>query len=364
MNIITLVMRYGARVAIIAYLITTNWRFLEFNTYFNEPFFWKLYKGTCVVVAFYLLLIELLHFYMILDKVRKTRHQTSAKRKFKFFYTALVIVAVANLVILEVLFAIDGKSMLSAKYFQSGFIFFLLVFSAYELWICYKPRTTVGFWMMEDWVMDVVEGIEEKAKPVFMENTEDFENDRYVVEPNLAYVVVDSESEGDLQNAASTEFIVEVESLTNTEASMNNEKIQRYIEEITILLMDILLIISHREGVYIYLRSGRCIYTESKLYIVFNEVNLDWFSEYHKGARVNLAHLVSADCKEGLLHVNEEDYKLLKEVWSKSDFELNHLLAISPVYIDRIKQQIENREQLNKAVLSQSIQLKSVIELN
>ncbi|MFD2556020.1 hypothetical protein [Sphingobacterium tabacisoli] len=335
MDALVFALKYVVRIFIIAYLLTTNWRFLHIKDYLNAPKFWPLYWATCVAVLIYMGIIEMLYCVLVLNHSRRTGGTPRLKRKIVFFVMGITIVTAINLTFLHFIFSTARHSFISAGYWESGFVFFLLLFIAYEVWIWYRPRTTLGFWVMERWVAKVVQGIEQKASPSSVICTEE-----------VALVDTDIALSDEIQ----------------TEIFTKKGFAQIFIGEVSILLMDILLIISQRDGVSIYVRSGRCFFIEAKLAQLFNEGQLAWFTEYRKGARVGLAHLVSAVDEDGLLGLDKHSLKVFREVWEKSALELDSLLTVSPVYIDRIEQQIENKEQLGKAVLSQSIQLKSVIE--
>lgn len=335
MNALAFVLKYVVRIFIIAYLVTTNWRFLDFMDYLNAPKFWPLYWATCVVVGIYMVIIEAVYCVLVLNHSKRIGGIPKGKRKIAFFLTGITIVTAINLIFLYFVLSTAEHSFISARYWRSGFVFFLLLFMAYEAWVWYNPRTTWGFWVMERWVTKVVHGIEQKAAP-----------------SSATYLE---------QAVAEDEMTITVDEV-EAEIEENTERTQLFIEAVSVVLMEILFIISQREGVYIYLRSGQCLFTEAKLAMLFKEEQLTWFSEYRKGARVSLAHLVSALNEDGILDLNKLHLKAFREIWTKSAIELHGFLAPSPVYVDRIKQQIENKQQLDKVLLSNSIQLKSVIQ--
>lgn len=338
MRVLNFVLKYALRIAIIAYLITANWRFLEIFAYLNAPKFWPLYWATCILVLIYMVIIESVYCVLILNHSKTMGGIRRSTRKVVFFVTGITIVTAINLVFLQFLLSSADHTFLTAEYFRSGFVFFLLVFMAYEAWVWYYPKTTLGFWVMERWVGGVVQGIEQKAKPYSPIYTEEEE------------VLIDDGSD-----------IVVTQGVQLETAECDAPR-QSFVAEVSIVLMDILLIISQRDGVYTYLRSGQRFFTQAKLAMLFNEEQLAWFAEYRKGARVNLTHLSAAPDSDCVLQLSDQYMLVLREVWKESALELDSFLTVSPVYIDRIEQQIENKEQLDKAVLSESIELKSVIE--
>lgn len=119
--------------------------------------------------------------------------------------------------------------------------------------------------------------------------------------------------------------------------------------------MDILLVISSREGIYLYLRNGKRIFVTTKMKNFFTADQLAWLLSYQKGARVNLIHLIvgagafldSFWCKN--------TYHNFMEGCGKSLLELAHVLKITPVYLENIAQQILNREQMDRRVLSLNV---------
>lgn len=71
---------------------------------------------------------------------------------------------------------------------------------------------------------------------------------------------------------------------------------------------------------------------------------------------------VSANGREIKLMANL--YNVLQNRQALSDFEMSHLLKLSPVYKEKIAQEIKHKKKLNKAVLSQVVYLKTVFEMS
>lgn len=314
MNAITFIVRYAFYIPLIAYLLTTNWEFYRPMLYLRAEGFVPLYLFSLIGVAMYICIIEAFYCLQVFAHIKKHGGIARSKRKLRFFLSSLATTATINLIFLHYDFSTKQQTLHSAGYLKSGLFFFLLVMLSYMALVWYKPRNTIGFWVMERFVVKVVEGIEQKHDTNPAPTSE-----------NEAYRLT--------EQADSTYGL-------------------------TLVVMDILLLTSGRGGVYLYLRSGRCIYRDIKLKALFNDEQLSWFAEYQKGSRVNLMHLKSLGKFDNHLHFSPSLYTSFVEGLEKSPYESRMLLELSPAYHEKLTQELRNKKMLDKTVLSQSIYLK------
>ena len=320
MNIIALVLKYALCIMGISYFITTGWSFYKPWGYVLEKSFQLLYLATLPVVIAYIIIIECTYCALTLADILKEEGIARAKRKKVFFVASMGIISCTNLLLLNFAFSTKGENLVSSGYLLTGFPLFLMVFLSYAALIWCNPYRTMGFWMLENVLFVAWRRIESK-------NT--------------------------YRQVQSVENKIELDVAT-----------LKPIGARKIVLMDILLMVSSRDGVYIYLRSGCCLYTSTKVRRLFTDKQLSWFVEYQKGMRGNLMHIggVSANGREIKLMANL--YNVLQNRQALSDFEMSHLLKLSPVYKEKIAQEIKHKKKLNKAVLSQVVYLKTVFEMS
>lgn len=264
---------------------------------------------------------------------------------------ALVLITTANLIFLDYAFSVKGASLISTGYLNSGLFFFLTIFSLYAISVWYRPQYSLGYWLHEFDMIKIMDRIMHKngSSQMLIAAAEAKDNLRVVVEVEEEFI----NKEEEYRFLETTLALPEVGPYNG-----QNDSTMAYgtIKDLSnVILMDILLVISGRRGICIYLRNGRCVFLSKKMKDLFTNEQLAWLVSYQKGARVNLIHLIasSGDSIDQLWDKNTWIHFM--DGVEKSKFELDDRLRIAPSYLENLAQQIQYKGKLDKTVLSRKI---------
>ncbi|SKB64972.1 hypothetical protein SAMN05660841_01690 [Sphingobacterium nematocida] len=337
MIVFILILKYLLCIPTIAYLITANKKFFLFQEIIASEKFFTLYKPTLVLVSCYLLVIELVY-YLFKKRYTAIDKPTPGWRKIvQYIFIALFIVTTFNLVLLDYALSEKDETLISTGYLKSGLFFFLITFFLYAISVWFRPKYSLGYWLHQFAVAKIMDRIMHRndSEQVLIAAAENNDNLRLLVqvEEVLKLPEVDTYKEGEDSNI--------------TPATINGLS--------DVILMDILLVISSRKGIYLYLRSGQCIFVSKKMKDLFTKEQLVWLVSYQKGARVNLIHLVAnvGHSIDSLWSSNT--YNHFMDGIEKSLFELADMLKMTSTFQENIAQQILHREKLDKTVLSRKV---------
>ena len=356
MFVFAFVLKYLVSIPVIAYLLTTNKRFHLIESYLNSESFYALYKPTLGLVLVYLLVIEMVYCIFAWQNTARRTAVSPLKRKMLFITYAVGSITVINLALLDYVFSLKQVDLMDTGYLTSGLFFFLGIFVAYALLVWSRPRFTIGFWLMESVVGGVMMRIREKKDDSgFVDSTIIADNCTVTVLPEPAPEVSAPVSLMEDQPLLHT-FQDETEAIAPQEVrSEADGTVDTAMDALKkTVLMDILLLRSSRKGLFIYFRSGCCIHIHKKVTDLFTKEQLAWFVTYQKGARANLAHLLcGSDTTQ--LQWAEGTYRGFVEGSDKSHFEVQQMLSVTPVFQEKIAQELLLKEYMDKSVLSLTI---------
>ena len=337
MAVFILILKYLLCIPTIAYLITANKKFFLFQEIIASEKFFTLYKPTLVLVSCYLLVIELVY-YLFKKRYTAVDKPTPGWRKIiQYIFIALFIVTTFNLVLLDYAFSERNETLISTGYLKSGLFFFLTTFFLYAISVWFKPKYSLGYWLHQFAVTKIMGRIMRKNDSEQMLIAAAENND------NLSLVVETVEE----LKLPEVDLYKELEENSITPATINGVS--------DVILMDILLVISGRQGIYLYLRNGQCIFVSKKLKDLFTKEQLVWLISYQKGARVNLIHLVANAGQSIDSFWSRNMYNSFMDGIEKSLFELSDMLKITSTFQENIAQQILHREKLDKTVQSRKV---------
>lgn len=123
----------------VAYLCTTNERFLEIDRYWSHPNFRLLLGLTILVFNFYMLWISIVYVVQDMFFGWYRKRVTSAGRFACYFVVAFVPVVSINSAALELLLRQGGRSLYTVGYFKTGIFFFVVPLIGYIGMIYLRP---------------------------------------------------------------------------------------------------------------------------------------------------------------------------------------------------------------------------------
>lgn len=238
---------------IVAYLLTTNRRFMDFGIYIKQPTFWLLLFLAVVLLWVYLFWISAVQQFCY--TVVATRPEKSAKRwhaHVRYYVCTIVPLASVHLLIMALLFRIAGSGLWESGYLRRDFWFFVSWMVGMAVLLQRQPHWSVYHRALQLWGMH-----------------REQEHGKGNAQPAAPDVLLEG---------------------NRPEPGANGYATPKKMEE-SIKIQDILLIDSYRRGAVIYLITGESIAIKASSSIVDSWKARCWFLKAGKGRCVNMWHL-------------------------------------------------------------------------
>lgn len=299
-----------------AYLLTTNRKFYLFGTFAHNGKFWALFAITVFLTTGYIFYIEFVYCFLTLIGIGRQSKWSRPKKRLYYMLTAILPIFIFNVALLAFAFLLKNKNLFSSNYWTGGVFFFLGCFISYALWVWHRPDQALLFGHMERWVASLMERIKIEAS---------------------------------LKNESEAES--EIPKVTDRKINVADGTIKETI------LLDILLIKSCKSITTLYLRSGEILYTKQKIKDLLPTAAQQWFGEYQKGHRANLAHIVAIKEYPAQLRWAKTLYDRFVASCSLNRFQIDNLLVISPPYLTNITEDLLDSQNWRGSILSQRIEV-------